>query len=105
MLRALRVNNSVDLLLVAVRPDLQGKGVNSLLMKAMASLLENGIKVAHLNPQLESNLKVRSQWKHFTGQQHKKRRCYVQELSDADDKDQAVQGRNQNSGMRLYSLP
>jgi GNAT superfamily N-acetyltransferase len=104
MLRALRVNNSVDLLLVAVRPDLQGKGVNSLLMKAMAEACwKNGIKVAHLNPQLESNLKVRSQWKHFTGQQHKKRRCYVKELSDADDKDQAVQGESEQRYETIFS--
>ena len=56
------------MVLVAVRPDLQGKGVNSLLMKAMAEARwKNGIKIAHLNPQLENNLKVRSQWKHFGG--------------------------------------
>lgn len=81
LLKALKVNNSVDMLLVAVRPDLQGKGVNSLLMEAMAEACrKNGIKVAHLNPQLENNLKVRSQWKHFSGQQNKKRRCYYKEL-------------------------
>jgi GNAT superfamily N-acetyltransferase len=81
ILKALKVNTSVDMLLVAVRPDLQNKGVNSLLMKAMAEACwKNGVKVAHCNPQLESNLKVRSQWKHFTGQQNKKRRCYFKEF-------------------------
>ena len=81
MIRALKVNNSVDMLLIAVRPDLQGKGVNSLLMKAMTeACLRNGVKVAHLNPQLEDNRKVRSQWKRFTGQQNKKRRCYFKDF-------------------------
>lgn len=81
LIKALKVNNSVDMVLVAVRPDLQGKGVNSLLMKAMAEACwKNGIKIAHLNPQLENNLKVRSQWKHFSGQQNKKRRCYYKEF-------------------------
>ncbi|HHY81777.1 MAG TPA: GNAT family N-acetyltransferase [Clostridiales bacterium] len=81
LLKAMKVNNSVDLLLVAVRPDLQGKGVNALLMKAMAEACwKNGIKIAHCNPQLENNLKVRSQWKHFTGQQNKKRRCYYKDF-------------------------
>ncbi|NLC43996.1 MAG: GNAT family N-acetyltransferase [Clostridiales bacterium] len=81
MIRALKVNNSVDMLLIAVRPDLQGKGVNSLLMKAMTeACLRNGVKVAHLNPQLEDNRKVRSQWKRFTGQQNKTRRCYFKDF-------------------------
>ena len=81
LLRALKVNNSVDMLLIAVRPDLQGKGVNSLLFKAMAEACwKNGVKVAHLNPQLEDNRKVRSQWKRFTGQQNKKRRCYYKDF-------------------------
>lgn len=81
MLKALKVNSSVDMLLVAVRPDLQNKGVNSLLLKAMAEACwKNGVTVAHCNPQLESNFKVRSQWKYFTGQQNKKRRCYLKEF-------------------------
>lgn len=81
LIKALKVNNSVDMVLVAVRPDLQGKGVNSILMKAMTEACwKNGIKIAHLNPQLENNLKVRSQWKHFTGQQNKKRRCYFKDF-------------------------
>jgi len=81
LLKAMKVNNSVDLILVAVRPDLQGKGVNALLMKAMAEACwKNGVKIAHCNPQLESNIKVRSQWKYFPGQQNKKRRCYIKEF-------------------------
>lgn len=81
LLKALKVNESVDMVLVAVRPDLQGKGVNSLLMTAMAEACwKNGIKVAHLNPQLENNLKVRTQWKHFPSSQNKKRRCYYKDL-------------------------
>ncbi len=86
ILKALKVNSSVDLLLIAVRPDLQSKGVNSLLMKHMAEACwKNGIRIAHCNPQLENNLRVRSQWKRFTGQQNKKRRCYLKQF----DKSQA----------------
>jgi len=82
MLRALKVNNSVDMLLIAVRPDLQSKGVNSLLMKAMAEACwKNGVKIAHCNPQLESNKRVRQQWKHFPSQQNKIRRCYLKEFN------------------------
>ena len=81
ILKALKVNDSVDLLLVAVRPDLQGKGVNSLLMKSMAeSCWKYGIKQANCNPQLESNLKVQAQWKHFTGKQNKRRRSYFKSI-------------------------
>ena len=89
LLKALKVNSSVDMLLVAVRPDLQGKGVNSLLMKAMAEACwKNGVKLAHLNPQLEDNFKVRSQWKHFSGQQNKRRRCYFKDFHEQANKEE-----------------
>ena len=81
LLRAMIQNDTVDLLLVAVRPDLQGKGVNTLLMEAlMKTLIARGITTAELNPQLEDNHKVWRQWDHFSTRQHKRRRCYFMKL-------------------------
>ncbi|HZK34836.1 MAG TPA: GNAT family N-acetyltransferase [Bacillota bacterium] len=83
LLKALKKNDSVDLLLVAVRPDMQNKGVNSLLMTSMAEACwKNGITTAYCNPELESNHKVQGQWKYFDTTQHKRRRCYHKSLED-----------------------
>ena len=81
VLKALKKNNLGDLYLVAVRKDLQGKGVNSMLMHELAkSYIKNGIKFAESNPELETNIQVQSIWQHFDAHQHKRRRCYIKYL-------------------------
>ncbi|NLO83546.1 MAG: GNAT family N-acetyltransferase [Clostridiales bacterium] len=81
ILNALKRNHTIDLCLVAVKPELQGKGINAILMKEIhTKCIENGIKKAQCNPQLESNIKVRAQWKYFNSRQHKRRRCYFKPL-------------------------
>ncbi|MCK4694173.1 MAG: hypothetical protein KAT74_00350, partial [Candidatus Cloacimonetes bacterium] len=66
ILKALKKNDSVDLFLVAVRPDLQGKGVNALLFKEfILTYIDNKIEKAETNIELESNIKVQAQWKFF----------------------------------------
>lgn len=81
ILRAMKKNDVIDLLLVAVRPDLQGKGVNSLLMTELAkSCIKNKVVWAESNPQLEYNAKVQAIWKHYDKRQHKRRRSYVKEI-------------------------
>lgn len=67
----------LDLLLVAVRPDYQGKGVNALLFTDLIPVFQKlGFKYAESNPELEVNEKVQSQWQYFKTEQHKRRRCY-----------------------------
>jgi len=81
LLKAFRRNTLVDLYLVAVRKDLQGKGVNALLMNEMArSYIKNGIEFAESNPELELNTKVQSIWEYYDAVQHKRRRCYIKYL-------------------------
>ena len=81
LLKALRKNKEADLLLVAVRKDLQGKGVNALLMyETLKSYIRNGIRYAETNHQLEDNKKVQSLWEHFDATLHKRRRCYIKYL-------------------------
>ncbi|MBR3642979.1 MAG: hypothetical protein IKN57_05665, partial [Parasporobacterium sp.] len=81
ILRALRKNTYVDLLLIAVRPELQKKGVNAVIIDhIMKSCVKNNIVYAESGPQLETNSKVLSQWRQFRAEQHKRRRCYVKEL-------------------------
>ena len=79
LLRALfwRRPRILDLLLVAVRPDYQGKGVNALLFTDLIPVYQKlGFEYAESNPELETNGKVQSQWQYFRTEQHKRRRCY-----------------------------
>jgi len=81
LLRALRKNDTVEMLLIAVRPDLQGKGVNALLMHEFNKIyVRHNILKAETNPELETNSKVQAQWKFFDTRQHKRRRCYVKHI-------------------------
>ncbi|NTS42021.1 hypothetical protein HRG84_14025 [Flavisolibacter sp. BT320] len=82
LLKALRKNNKADLLLIAVRKDLQGKGVNALLMhETLKSYIKNGITVAEASHQLEDNKQVQAMWEYFDARIHKRRRCYIKYLN------------------------
>lgn len=81
ILKALKKNDLADLYLVAVRKELQGKGVNAILMYELTnSYIKNGIRYAESNPELELNTKVQSIWEHYDAVQHKRRRCYIKKL-------------------------
>ena len=74
-------NDRVDLLLVAVHPDYQNKGVNALLFQDLIPYyIKNGYKYAESNPEMESNAKVQNQWEYFTPRQHKRRRSFAKNL-------------------------
>jgi hypothetical protein len=81
VLRALKHNNRADLYLTAVRPDMQNKGVNAILMHEVNKVfVKNKIEKVETNRELESNSKVQAQWKFFDKRQHKRRRSYKKEL-------------------------
>lgn len=74
-------NDRVDLLLVAVRPEYQNKGVNALLFQDLIPQYnKHGFKYAESNPELETNGKVQSQWEYFNTRQHRRRRSYEKKL-------------------------
>jgi len=82
LLRALRKNDRGDLYLVAIRYDYQGKGINAILMARLIEVFNSfGITIAESNPELEGNLNVRTQWKHFEHRQHKRRRVFIKHLN------------------------
>lgn len=71
----------VELLLIAVRPDYQGLGVNALLFDDLLPVYKRlGFKYAETGPQLEDNLKEISQWKPLNPEFTKRRRCYKKDL-------------------------
>lgn len=77
VLKAMKNNECLDLYLTAVRPDMQDKGVNAIIIGEINKTInKNNIKFVETNRELEDNLKVQAQWKFFEHRQHKRRRCY-----------------------------
>lgn len=74
-------NDRVDLLLVAVKPQYMGKGVNALLFTDLIPAYNKyGFKWAESNPELESNAAVQNQWEAFPYRQHRNRRAFIKKL-------------------------
>lgn len=82
MLRALKGHNDVvDLMLIAVKPEYQSKGVNSLFFYDLCNLfIRDGVRYAETNLELEENIHVQSQWEYFDRRQHRRRRAYRKSL-------------------------
>lgn len=82
LLKALRGKvDTVDLLLVAVKPEYQGKGVNALLFADLIPRYnKSGYRQAESNVELEGNANVQKQWEYFERTQHKRRRCYKKDI-------------------------
>lgn len=77
-LRALKAGRSLNLLLIAVHPDWQGKGVNAVIIDhVFSNAWRRGTRFAETGPQLEDNADVISQWSIFPHRQHKRRRCFI----------------------------
>ena len=82
LLSALRNPKYIDMLLVAVRPDYQARGITAILMNLMTeNALKNGVISAETNVELETNTQVQAIWKHYDARQHKRRRCYIKALN------------------------
>ena len=70
------------MLLVAVRPDYQGLGVNALFFDDLIPIYNKyRIKWAETGPQLEDNVRELTQWKPLHPQVVKRRRCWQRPLS------------------------
>ena len=83
LLKALRHPHSdgAEMLLVAVRQDYQGLGVNALFFDDLIPIYNQcGITWAETGPQLEDNMRVLSQWKPLNPTFVKRRRCFGKEI-------------------------
>lgn len=82
LLKVLRgKSDTVDLLLIAVKPEYQNKGVNALLFSdLLPGYIKNGYKWAESNPELEENSSVQLQWQYFDYRQHRRRRAFRKPL-------------------------
>lgn len=71
----------VDLLLVAVKPEYQNKGVNAMLFADLIpAYIKNGYKYVESNLELEGNESVQKQWEYFERRQHRRRRAWSKNL-------------------------
>ncbi len=73
--------NVLDLLMVAVDPEYQGKGLNALMFNEFIPAANRlGFEYAESNPELEINNKVHSMWNGLETKQHKRRRAFIKNL-------------------------
>ena len=85
LLRALKCKSHrseyLDMLLVGVVPEYQGKGVNALLFADLIPIgMEMGFKWGETHLQLEDNNKSQDQWAYLDCEIHKRRKCYIKAL-------------------------
>lgn len=71
---------AIDLGLIAVKPEYQKSGINVLFLEKMMEYLDEGVEFFETNLNLETNIPVITQWRHFHARQHKRRRCYKKPL-------------------------
>lgn len=73
--------DKAELMLIAVRPDMQGLGINALVFAHLIPVYNKmGIKWCETGPQLENNVKELSQWKPMHPSVVKRRRCWEKKI-------------------------
>lgn len=81
LLKALKSPTILDMYLVAIKPELQGLGLNSILMTEITNnAIKNNITYAETGPELEDNTKVQSQWKNYDAKLVRRRRCFIKKI-------------------------
>jgi len=81
ILRALRHNDTLDSLLIAVDPTYKNKGLNAMIFDKMAkSSKKHGIKHIESTRELENNSSVQNLWKFFDHKMHKRSRIYKKNI-------------------------
>lgn len=83
ILKALRTKHieAFDLLLIAVRPDYQDKGVNAvILMDQHPYFLQYGIQRVETTSIMETNYKNQTHWEMLPHKVHKRRRAYIKSI-------------------------
>ena len=80
-IRAMKKNKVLTLMLVGIRPELQGKGLNALLLDQFTKrALQYGMEYAESGPILETNEKNQAQFRPFNPLVCRRRRCWIKAL-------------------------
>lgn len=73
--------DTLDMLLVGVREDYRGKGLNAVLVTDLYPRIKAmGFKYAETTAELETNDSIQAMWKYFEREQHKRRRVYAKKI-------------------------
>ncbi len=83
LVRALKWHreDNAEMLLIAVRPDYQGLGVNAMFFDDLIPIYNKyGFRWAETGPQLENNVRELTQWKPLKPEFVKRRRCYTKKI-------------------------
>ncbi|MBP5710894.1 MAG: GNAT family N-acetyltransferase [Bacteroidales bacterium] len=81
ILGALRKNDTIDSLLVAVATEYQNKGITAMMFSRLwQQMHDNGFTTIESTRQWEDNLQVRNLWNRFEYKLHKRARSYIKEL-------------------------
>jgi hypothetical protein len=81
LLKAMRINDVVQMYLIGVKPEYQGKGLLALIYQELHStFVRCGFKIARTQPQLEDNLKAVSIWKNYKSRIYIRRRVWTKEI-------------------------
>lgn len=81
LLKVLKNPESIDLALVGILPQYRKSGLTALVMLRLQDMLNSGkVQYMETNLNLETNISIQSQWKHFKNIQHKRRRSYIKKI-------------------------
>ncbi len=82
ILKALKQNDTVDMLLQGVKPEYEKKGVTAIFYnKLMQAYIDNGVKFAITSHILESNKKSHQMFDSYDTRQHLRRRIYLKQIN------------------------
>ncbi len=85
LFRTLKHPRAIDLGLVAILPEYQSTGINSVFINHMLGVLTRGeVEYYETNLNLETNSQVMSQWNYFNAHQHKRRRAYLKKIEEGE---------------------
>ncbi len=81
LLQSIKKPKSIDLGLVGILPEYRKSGLSALIMTVLQGMLErDGVEYLETNLNLETNVKIMANWKHFEHIQHKRRRSYIKQI-------------------------
>jgi len=83
LLKAIKLGkqNKAQLMIIGIRPDMQGMGVNATIFAHLIPIYHKlGIKWCETNPQLDTNVRELSQWKPLNPKTVKRRRCWQKDI-------------------------
>ena len=81
LLKALRKNDTIDLLLIAIDEKYKNKGVNAMIFDKFAKgITKNGIKYIESTRELEDNTSVQNLWRYLEHDLTKRARTYIKTI-------------------------